>query len=432
MTNKVNASSNFDKMCQVYGDIVEDHKHLAISKYVHVEGDDFSAAKEEQPLPQVFEKTISILNENKENSDSQKLKQLKVDIQELYKEEKSKDYGVLFTLLVKLSRTLQTIFGTGRIQSYESYLEGAYKKLVHKIDHEINTTLLKNKIQTSPEARALDDRFQKSVEDVPEITLHDYLWDKVDRQKYLNKEVDRLNSFLSDHQSTKEEEDLVYICIGAGHEPEQIFPGFVFEALQEDKKVKLLYFEYLWKNSSASKGIAEQYMHYQDQQEGFEKKLNNLAIEQFLCGLPSLDEQTIDRLKEGVDGNLYWTVDNGDGSYMRETFYGDMDSNCYWEKEEQVNMTAELFPKYIENLLMQGKQVVIGYHVDGMINHPTELLKYNKWVQKYPGQIHLLFSRIELNKNMTNTEIDPNPYNFDPTLWKSYDNLSSQKGMLEK
>ena len=230
-------------------------------------------------------------------------------------------------------------------------------------------------------------------------------------RKLYHAEVSKLEEYLEvqnkdDHQI---QQDLIYICVGHGSLDEQVWPGFIFDALAKNQKVLTTLFENGFKYPSMPctgwcQMAQELQGHSNETRESVLENLPNFSVQQFLCGFPSLDDKVEEELSEN-DKKIY--------SYLE---------HFYWEKREQIHHVLDSFAGYMESLLRQGKQVVIGSHVE-LINLQDPLVCiYNKLIKQYPDQIHFLWGWGRINL-LTRQELKDEDFVADAPVWTHYDHL---------
>ena len=210
-----------------------------------------------------------------------------------------------------------------------------------------------------------------------------------------HKEIEKLQSFLSEQIKAPIDMDVTYICVGHGGVREQVWPGFIFEALQSGKKVNTYLFENGWKYSMDPdyEDVLVEYKNYlkADLEEEALQKFNTLTVKQFLCGFPN---------NKGNDDDFEESMQD----MMKDLYVHDQMANIFWKNRQQVTNVLDTFNQYIEKILSEGKTVVLGDHT-GWIQIDDDLVaRYNQWVKKYPGQIHFVWGWDGCNL-MTKTNI---------------------------
>lgn len=232
-------------------------------------------------------------------------------------------------------------------------------------------------------------------------------------QDLYHAEIQKFETFLEEEMKETSNDDLVYFCAGHGSVHEQVWPGFVFEALQKDQKVKTILVEQGFKYPEFRQGYAAMITHYEgnylDQEPDIIKKFQNFSVNQFLCGLVSSNDRFESDKKVNPDI-----------------------SKPVWRSKEQVNHVVELIPQYLEKLLSEGKQVVIGDHQQYITENDFLVKVYNGLIEKYPDQLHFLWGWQRTNaltdKIITKSTIDEGSYPEAPESpkenWKKYDNLA--------
>lgn len=239
------------------------------------------------------------------------------------------------------------------------------------------------------------------------------------RQK-LHTEVDRLAAFLDAENKKTTDANLVYICIGHGgvkdpiqeedsNSNQQVWPKFIFDALTKDQKVQTCLIEFLSKypinHQFSYRLMSAQFL----KQGGTSREeilpyLSNFSVNEFLCGLPGTSEESRTPEEKKIDPLII--------------------NNLFW-KESQIKTFEDLFPKYVEKLLKEGKTVVIGDHRGCLSgNGDTENL-YNNLIEKYPNQLSFLWGwggfNLLTNQKITENDVDPSKPS---KIWTHYDHLS--------
>lgn len=226
-------------------------------------------------------------------------------------------------------------------------------------------------------------------------------------QDLFHQELTKFISFLKSEIAKPSDDHLVYFSAGHGTVQDQIWPGFVFEALQNDQKVRTILIEQGWKYPDYHRAYVEminQYKaNYLDQRPDFENHLPNFSVSQFLCGL----------------------VDSGSKLYDPAEKIFDI-SRPRWKDKKQLEEAEALLPQYFEKLLSEGKQVVIGFHIGGFGLDEQLVSIYNQLIEKYPKQLHFVWGWGHFNL-VTHQKINEkdlaDPAN--PTdIWHKYDNLT--------
>lgn len=223
-------------------------------------------------------------------------------------------------------------------------------------------------------------------------------------------ECAKLQTFLSAEISRLESSsgaDLIYICMGHGDIGEQIWPGFILEQLQNGKTVHSLLFERgnPYPFHLACNSFTEAYKSYPNAKLKVNEHLDKcFSVNQFLCGIPLPDARTYEEIPDTEKEILKF--------------------NDYWKTKKQRQEVYESFQRYIEILLSQGKQIVLGDHM-GSIRSPNYLVSvYNTLLEKYPKQLHFLWGWSNLNV-MTNHPIQEKDtsveaVNTSGTIWTQY------------
>lgn len=217
-----------------------------------------------------------------------------------------------------------------------------------------------------------------------EITNEEYFLDQFDKdtaefehghwEHDFQAEAAKLETYLETQNKLEHQHDLVYVCVGAGHEIAQLFPGFIQKAVPQ-KKVLSLVFE--WGLKLRGIGIFDDLGNPQDSY-----WRENFSAKQFLCGLPEPGMKTA----EAPD------YDDGQGT-----------TSC-WRNNQMLNHTVKLFENYLEKQLKDGKQVVLSHHIDLLKENFFIVQLYNSLLAKYPDQLHFFMAYDHLNK-ITNQPI---------------------------
>jgi hypothetical protein len=236
---------------------------------------------------------------------------------------------------------------------------------------------------------------------------------KEELRKLYHAEVSKLENFLI-LQNKKENpvsEDLVYICVGHADLDEQVWPGFIFDALKKNQKVMTVLFEYGWKYPAQPRTAWRQMKQElerqpQELQGAVKENISHFAVQQFLCGFPSLNDKFEETLTEN-EKRMYPFL-----------------SNIYWEKKEQAVHVLENFRIYLDKQLREGKQVVIGSHAGWIALEDPLVSFYNQLQQQYPGQIHFLWGwgRCNLLSHQELKNEDLNPTSTS-SVWTHYTHL---------
>jgi hypothetical protein len=233
-----------------------------------------------------------------------------------------------------------------------------------------------------------DFKIQKSGEDIlknlqrrldvsaPEFFTNHQLSKIIRRIRY-HQEIAKFQRFLQERAISPVEFDVVYISVGHAEVPEQIWPGFIFEALQDGKKVETCLIEnqrkYVDQNSTHLRSEYELYLKATPDEEAI-RKFDSFSVQQFLCGFPD----------SSWEDNFYEDSMNDN----RKQAYPYL-SNIFWKNREQTMNVLDNFSRYIENILSQGKKVVLGYHCDPSFEDLRTI--FNEKVEKYPDQISFLW-----------------------------------------
>lgn len=224
-------------------------------------------------------------------------------------------------------------------------------------------------------------------------------------QKLYHREIGKFENFLIAQQSAPIEIDVAYICIGHGSVSEQVWPGFIFEALQEEKRVETLLIEDGCKYSQDS-DLTDLFTEYSaylqvDPNKEAIEKLDTFSVKQFLCGFPNdqLDNDSFEDSMSSTTTAIYPVM-----------------GNIYWKNRKQATSVLENFNKYIEKILSQGKKVVLGDH-RGWLDPKNQLVSiYNAWIKKYPDQIYFLWGweqvNLMTNRPLTAGDLDPKKHSF--------------------
>lgn len=236
---------------------------------------------------------------------------------------------------------------------------------------------------------------------------------KEELKKIYHAEVSKLEKFLAlqNKKDIHPSVDVVYICMGHGGVEEQVWPGFIFDALGKNQKVLTLLFEDGWKYPNTPRTAWRQMKKELERQpheiqEAVKKNISRFSVQQFLCGFPSLDGS----YEDSLEGN------------MKEIY--PFLSNIFWERKQQAVDVLENFRIYLDKQLREGKQVVIGSHAGGIgLDGPLVSL-YNQFQKQYPGQIHFLWAwgRCNLLSHQELKEEDLNPTSAS-SVWTHYDHL---------
>ncbi len=202
-----------------------------------------------------------------------------------------------------------------------------------------------------------------------------------------NKEKERLDLFLKANDCPPTENSFLYLCAGAGSATEQVYPGFIFDALSKGMQVQHLLFELPgWKIEDAQGMIScrEAYINAEVPENNREaaleacSDLSKYSVSQFLCGLP----------QEG------WT---------------------------EINNNLEA---YMERYLQKGGCVVIGDHRGAIYSEEPVVQIYNKLLEKYPGQIRFFWAH-EGKNAVTQAPLTEDKEEVSPEDWVVYQKLAS-------
>lgn len=213
-----------------------------------------------------------------------------------------------------------------------------------------------------------NDKFNLSAPTQPQITGPRNAPNKDECHRVLEAERRKLNAFSQ--YAEVGTHDIVYLCIGAGDKTDQIWPGFVFDAVSHDKKIKTLLFEQ-FKLGVDQNNFYEKMAALSNEEEmgSLTPKLqDNYHVYQFSCGYPD-DEDSRDQ----------------EPAYL-------MTGNVLWESQKHLHESKDLLEAYIRKELEQGKTIVLGEHrgLIGDMGHQTITL-YNQLREEFPNQVHFLW-----------------------------------------
>jgi hypothetical protein len=261
----------------------------------------------------------------------------------------------------KINRVSQTIIGGG----------GA--EISTPAENEFSTEIRRKLAESGPEDVSKDDAtFSKSL-------------------ALRTQEKERLGTFLNEAKKCPPEENsFLYICGGAGGVAEQVYPGFIFDALSKGKQVQHVLFELPgWKMEDPRGMIScrEAYINAvvpeDKRKEAIEAcpDLSKYSVSQFLCGFPNED----------------------------------------WE---QINKDLKA---YMKEYLDKGGTIVIGDH-RGEIMPASEdpIVKiYNDLREEYPNQIRFLWGHEGKNAVIQDPLDSEDGYTEVPEEWTTYEDLAS-------
>lgn len=256
------------------------------------------------------------------------------------------------------------------------------------------------------------ENIQQQLDSAPKIFPLMETPKKIARTLY-HQEVEKLQSFLIEKVANPVQMDVAYICIGHGSVEEQVWPGFVFDALQTGKKVEVYLFESGWKYSDpTSEHLLQEYKHYlkTNPDEKAIQKLSSLSIQQFLCGFPRPDLRD-DFFEESMS-------QQGKDTYP---FMG----NIFWKSRQQAIDASKNFNQYIEKILSEGRKVVLGDHRGHIDTNDALVVIYNQMVKKYSGQIYFLWGWHQCNlmtqQPLEQNDLNPEKHSFP---WIYHEHLS--------
>lgn len=223
--------------------------------------------------------------------------------------------------------------------------------------------------------------------------------------EYVQQQIESLMNFLQQEIEAPAEAapDLAYLCIGAGQETSQIWPGFLAQAILDNNRIQLTCFEMIggeYQPLFAIRDGIDTYKRYHqahhlgqlpsnESTQHFSNRLNDqTSFHQFFCGFPDKDIR--------VNAEQHQLM-------LHDQLY------CLqycWLSQEKIDKVRELIERYIEKLLVLGKRVVLGSHAgrpfsryEEKESHPFSLLidLYEQFVSRYPGQIFYFSGHEGLN-----------------------------------
>lgn len=239
--------------------------------------------------------------------------------------------------------------------------------------------------------------------------------EKLDYVKKFHNELDRFEAFLK-LQITNIESvpDLVYISVGHGESHDQIWPGFVFEALNQNKDVLTILlekapFKFPYdQNEKAFDLMSNLHKDLFEKENDLFNKLSHYQLEQFLCGLPEFDSKCEEGMTEEIF-KIYLIVSN----------------MLYYKTNKQKIRVIELYGLYIETLLNSRRTVILGDHRGAIYPENNLLVElYNSLVDHYPNQLKFVWGWHGVNaltsEKITWEDVDPEKLT---DKWTIYTNL---------
>jgi hypothetical protein len=268
----------------------------------------------------------------------------------------------------------------------------------------LEITLENKKASRTPKEEAVVDLNRKFITSAPSCNNSMFeregyrLKSKALGTKLLDVEITKFFDFLKYEKVGTH--SIVYVCLGAGQEASQVWPGFVFQNLEEGKKVKTLLFEQLHcKFGGTDYFTALQKEYGEGKEMPFTNKLkDHYAVRQFLCGYPDCAVDTADPNKYKMIGNLYWPT------------------------KKQLTEARASFEAYLRKELKAEATVVLGEHRGGITNEIVQL--YNQLLQEYPGKVKLVWGwggcNLFTEEKITEEDCDPTkkskPWTHTPSL----------------
>ena len=194
------------------------------------------------------------------------------------------------------------------------------------------------------------------------------------------RDIERLEVYLHELNELKTTPDLVYLCIGAGKDaPDQVWPGFVFDAINKGKNVLVIDFEQHI-NDTITHG-KEQMKELYEMGHPSSGKEGTCSAQIFACGWP------VRSLEEYYDGL----------NQEQRKFYPTIHPPAgIWPGIKIASFMFKL-QTLANRMLEEGKTLVIGDHRGCFDAQDSAIEFYNECVEKRPGNVHLLCGYFGLN-----------------------------------
>lgn len=223
-------------------------------------------------------------------------------------------------------------------------------------------------------------------------------------------EIDKLAHFFK--SEPLDTHTTLYVCIGAGQSADQVWPGFVYDALlKKQESIKTLLFENIDQKFDTKvshfemfSAIARVFLknHPSPSAPDLNGVNKNYKIHQFLCGLPDMVGT-----QDAIDPKTYKMV-----------------ANTYWPQAKEKEEMWQAFKGYIRKELEAGKQVVLGDHRGPIDVEQPLVAYYNELVLEFPGKVHFMWAWLKVNviTSQVIKEEDCNPIK-DSEFWTYHKEL---------